>query len=85
MTDEFTRTKRSDVASKLRDNSNDNRVRLGSSPEVADYLGVAVATLAKWRWEGFGPPYRRNGGRTIRYEWAEVERWLEDSRAGDAR
>jgi predicted DNA-binding transcriptional regulator AlpA len=70
------------VQAKLDANSNPTRVRLASSPEVADYLGVAVSTLAKWRWEGTGPPFERIGNRTVRYDWDEVVRWQESGQGG---
>lgn len=56
-------------------NSND-RTPLPGPADVAEYLGITVANLARWRWEGSGPPYRRVG-RLIRYRWDEVDQWVE--------
>jgi predicted DNA-binding transcriptional regulator AlpA len=53
-----------------------NRDRLARPEEIAEYLGTAVANLAKWRYEKSGPPYHRCG-RLIRYRWAEVDAWLD--------
>ncbi len=46
--------------------------------EVAALLKVAVGTLARWRIEGTGPPFRKIGdGKRprIRYERSKVEAW----------
>jgi len=51
------------------------RERLATRAEVAEYLGVAPATLARWAHLGTGPTYRRLGGQA-RYRWADVEEWL---------
>ncbi|MDF1598136.1 MAG: helix-turn-helix domain-containing protein, partial [Acidimicrobiia bacterium] len=32
-----------------------------SAQQLADYLGVPVATLYQWRWRGDGPPSFRVG------------------------
>jgi predicted DNA-binding transcriptional regulator AlpA len=46
-----------------------------SSEEVADRLGLTVATLWNWRWRGKGPASFKVGGR-LRYRDSEVQRWL---------
>ena len=56
--------------------------RLLTINEVADLLGVPVATIYRWRHVGDGPPGYRIG-RHVRYRRLDVETWLE-SRA-DAR
>ena len=50
--------------------------RLLNVEDLADYLGVPVATLYQWRYRGEGPPGFRVG-RYIRYRWADVEAWIE--------
>lgn len=45
-------------------------------PEAAQYLGVSVATLARWRAEGFGPRWF-SAGRGRRYRAQELDDWLE--------
>lgn len=46
-------------------------------PEAAEYLCVSVATLARWRAEGFGPKWF-SAGRRRRYRAQELDEWLED-------
>jgi excisionase family DNA binding protein len=55
------------------------RRALGTAEEVAEYLGVPVATLYQWRYHDKGPRASKVG-RHIRYRWADVEAWL-DSQA----
>jgi excisionase family DNA binding protein len=53
--------------------------RLWSVSEVAEYLGIPVQTLYKWRQAGHGPiGYRL--GKHLRYEPAEVRAWVHDGR-----
>ncbi len=56
--------------------------RLLSPAELADYLGVPIATIYAWRHRRQGPPGFR-AGRHLRYRLADVQRWitaqLEDS------
>ncbi len=60
----------------------DTSERLLSIPEVADYLGVPVATIYRWRYTRDGPVGYRVG-RHVRYRPSDVECWLETQR--DAR
>jgi excisionase family DNA binding protein len=57
--------------------------RLLSVGELADYLGVPVATLYAWRHRREGPPGFRVG-RHVRYRWTDIQTWitgrLEDDR-----
>jgi len=46
-----------------------------SVQELAEYLGVPVATLYQWRTKRYGPVGLRVG-KHIRYRRQEVERWL---------
>lgn len=55
--------------------------RLASRSEVADYLGVPVATLTRWAYKRLGPRYRIVG-RHARYTWADVELWLAEQESG---
>ena len=48
---------------------------LWSVQELADYLGVPVATLYQWRTKRYGPVGLRIG-KHIRYRRVDVERWL---------
>jgi predicted DNA-binding transcriptional regulator AlpA len=59
--------------------------RFLSPTELADLLGVPVQTLYQWRYLGTGPRGFK-AGRHLRYDPAEVRRWitertLEDDRA----
>lgn len=55
--------------------------RLATRQEVADYLGVPVATLTAWAYRDKGPRYRLIG-RHARYDWADVRRWLDAQQQG---
>lgn len=48
-----------------------------SAQEVADYLGVPLATLYSWRYVGRGPRAYRVG-KFLKFRSSEVVRWLED-------
>ena len=54
--------------------------KLWSTRELADYLGVPVQTIYRWRKHRYGPPGRRMG-KHIRYRPADVERCI-DSLSG---
>lgn len=49
---------------------------LAKEDEVADFLGVAVATLRKWRHFGSGPRFIKIGGTAVRYSWDNVQEWI---------
>lgn len=51
--------------------------RLLSVKEVANYLGIPVATLYQWRHKGCGPEAYRVG-RHLRYDPSAVRTWLDD-------
>jgi excisionase family DNA binding protein len=53
-----------------------------SADEVAEFLGVPVATLYQWRHKGAGPEAYRVG-RHLRYDPNTVRAWLEDHLAVD--
>jgi predicted DNA-binding transcriptional regulator AlpA len=44
-------------------------------PQAASYLGVAVATLSKWRVTGQGPLFAR-AGRAVVYRRRDLDAWL---------
>ena len=48
-------------------------------PELANYLGVPVATIYGWRYRGEGPPGFRVG-RHLRYRRSDVEAWITKQR-----
>lgn len=50
---------------------------LATGNEVAEYLGITPNALAKMRMDGSGPEFIRVNSRTIRYQWATVNKWLE--------
>lgn len=52
---------------------------LATAGQVAEYLGVPVATLYQWRHRGIGPRSSKVG-RHIRYRWSDVEAYI-DGRA----
>jgi excisionase family DNA binding protein len=51
--------------------------RLLTVEDLAEYLGVPVATLYAWRYHRQGPPGFRVG-RHVRYRWVDIEEWISD-------
>ncbi len=51
--------------------------RLLTVEDLADYLGVSMATLYQWRYRQQGPTGFRVG-RHVRYRRADVQEWIED-------
>lgn len=49
--------------------------KLWSVQDLADFLGVPVATVYQWRTKRYGPVGLRIG-KHVRYRPADVERWL---------
>lgn len=47
--------------------------------DAAEYLGVAVASLAKWRVTGTGPAFFKIGA-SVRYRQTDLETWIESRR-----
>jgi len=47
-----------------------------TTPEAADYLGLAVSTLNKWRCHGGGPEFLKLG-RAVRYRKDDLDRFVE--------
>ena len=47
--------------------------------EAAEYLGLSVRTMNRYRVTGDGPPYYRLGNR-VRYVRAELDEWVTGSR-----
>ena len=52
---------------------------LWSAQDVADYLGVPLATLYVWRTRGKGPSAHRIG-KYLRFDPADVAAWVEQQR-----
>lgn len=50
--------------------------RLMSAPEIAEYLGVPLATIYQWRSRQSGPRGIKVG-KHVRYRRADVEAWLD--------
>jgi len=48
-----------------------------TSEQVAELLGVSVATLNYWATRRTGPPYRKIG-RHRRYDMVEVRAWADE-------
>jgi excisionase family DNA binding protein len=46
--------------------------------EAAEFLGLKPKTLARWRWKGKGPVYRKIG-RKIRYARSDLEDYVGSS------
>jgi len=53
--------------------------RLLSPAEIAEWLGVPLPSIYRWRYERRGPVGIKCG-RHVRYDPAEVRRWLAEHR-----
>jgi excisionase family DNA binding protein len=53
--------------------------KLLSVQEVAELLAIPVPTVYRWRYEGTGPVGLKVG-RHVRYDPAELRRWLAEHR-----
>lgn len=47
-----------------------------SPQQLADYLGIPIATIYRWHYTGDGPK-RIRVGKHIRYRASDVEAWLD--------
>lgn len=55
----------------------DRLERLITPTELAEYLGVPIATLYVWRHRRLGPPSFK-AGRHLRYRRRDVEQWIDN-------
>jgi len=53
----------------------DNQKYLNTK-ELSQYLGVSIATIQRWRGDGVGPVYIKQGT-IVRYDICDVEEWIE--------
>lgn len=53
------------------------------SDDAADYIGVHVVTLYRWRREGIGPRSERHGLRRYAYKITELDAWMNGEEADD--
>jgi excisionase family DNA binding protein len=51
---------------------------LVTTAEAATILTLSPRTLENWRARQEGPPYKKLGT-TVRYDTADLEKWLEES------
>jgi len=50
--------------------------------QVAQRLGVSIATVRRWRAQKSGPRFRRIGGASIRYASEDLKHWIESQPSG---
>jgi predicted DNA-binding transcriptional regulator AlpA len=55
-----------------------------SERELAEYSGLAVRTLQKWRLFNEGPPFRKLGG-AVRYALDQFDAWVAAQPGGGER
>lgn len=51
-----------------------------TAAETADFLGLSPKTLLGWRTLGVGPQFTKIGGRTVRYNVADLLEWAAERR-----
>ena len=59
--------------------SHEARRPLYKENQAAEYLGLAQATLRRWRWAGYGPPFVKIGN-AVRYDPADLAAFIEAGR-----
>ncbi len=52
--------------------------KLLTQQEVAEIFSLEPKTLARWRWEGKGPIYRKIGG-AVRYAVSDLEKFIKEA------
>ena len=57
-----------------------NKEYLLTTKEAAQYLGVSKAFLERDRWAGARIPYIQVGNRAVRYEPAELDKYIHNQR-----
>jgi excisionase family DNA binding protein len=55
---------------------------LMNEKQVAEFLGVTVHALRRWRFENRGPQFIKPEGRLVRYREQDVEAWLTAQQIG---
>lgn len=58
-----------------------NRRPLATPEELSKFLKISEKTLTDWRYRGGGPKWKRVG-RHPRYNWDDVDAWLETQPEG---
>jgi len=53
--------------------------------EAAERLNVKPDTLARWRLKNIGPRYVKQGHRYVRYDEADLVRWIESRKTTPGR
>lgn len=54
--------------------------RLYGPKDIAEYLGVPLATVYSWQTKGTGPKFSRIG-KYVRYRLSDVDRWIDERAA----
>jgi predicted DNA-binding transcriptional regulator AlpA len=62
-------------------NATEVRRPLATPQEVAEFLAVPESRLRQWRYLGTGPAYRKLANHLVRYQWADIEDWLDQGPA----
>jgi excisionase family DNA binding protein len=68
------------MKAKPTDQRDDEPRELWTAEQVANFLGVPVATLYRWRHIGTGPHAYRVG-RHLRYDPVKLRQWLDEKAA----
>ncbi|MGG7307543.1 helix-turn-helix transcriptional regulator [Curtobacterium sp. AB451] len=55
----------------------EQRERLLTSQEVAEWVGMTPSALSQLRYRGSGPKFRKLGPKTVRYAASDVQAWID--------
>lgn len=50
--------------------------------QVAEYLGISVGTIRRWRLHNRGPEFRKFNGDSVRYSRESLDTWATSQPAG---
>lgn len=65
-------------------NSTNKHISLLNESQIAETLGIAVATVRRWRLHGRGPRFIKVGA-AVRYDQRDFQDWLASRPAGGER
>ena len=57
-------------------------IELLNESQVAQKLGVSIATVRRWRVLKVGPRFRKIGSASVRYALADLKAWVESQPSG---
>lgn len=54
-----------------------DRRPLATLDDFCGYVGIAAQTYYNWKWQGRDLPPVRRIGRSLRFRWDDIEKWVD--------